>query len=62
MGDGRTYWLGRYEVEIERMDGNRVRFVYLNPSPTMSRDVDGKVRGTLPWPAFAIQNKPGRRG
>lgn len=62
MGDGRTYWLGNYEVEIERMEGGKVHYVYLNPSATMKRDVDGKVRGSAPWPGFASQCKPGRRG
>lgn len=60
MGDGRTYWLGGYEVEIERMDGGTVYYVYLNPSPTMKRDSDGKARGRLPVPAFASQNRRGR--
>lgn len=60
MGDGRTYWLGRYEVEIVSVENGWVRYRYLNPSPTMKRDPDGSVYGSIAAAAFAIQNRRGK--
>lgn len=60
MPDGRTYWLGKYEVEIVFIRGGWVNYRYLNPSDTMTRSPDGNVYGKTPEPAFAAQSKRGR--
>ena len=59
-GDGRTYWFADYEVEIVAMKDGWVHYRYLNPSPSMKRDKDGKVYGKIRAAAFAAQNRRGR--
>lgn len=60
MGDGRTYWLGRYEVEIVFIRGGWVNYRYLDPSETMTRSPDGNAYGKIAVAAFAAQNRRGR--
>jgi len=60
VGDGRTYWLGKFEVEIVFIRDGWVNYKYLNPTASMTRSPDGNVYGKIAVAAFAIQNRRGR--